>query len=165
MREIGMLRTIFLLGGLCIGVGVGDASAQPGPQGDAAKRLVGTWRLVSITVDGQFDPNRGPRPTGLIYYDANGNMAAQIMPDRARPKYAGTTPTPDEAKAAITGYTAYFGTYTIDEKARTVTHHRAANINPGGLPVVVRRFEFVSDNRIVLRPLESKNVLTWQRVK
>lgn len=33
----------------------------------AAKRVVGMWRLVSITHDdGTEPPNRGPRPTGLI---------------------------------------------------------------------------------------------------
>ena len=165
MRKIGTFRTIFLIGVFCGGIGVGDASAQSVPQGDPSKRLIGTWRLVFITVDGQVDPNRGPRPTGLIYYDANGYMAAQIMPDRPRPKYAGTSPTPDEAKAAITGYTAYFGTYTIDEQARTVTHHRTGNINPGALAVVVRRYEFVSDNLVILRPLETKSLLTWERIK
>jgi hypothetical protein len=134
-----------------------DANAQ------GAKQLVGTWRLVDI--NNGTDPNRGPRPIGLIYYDAHGNMAAQIMPDRPRAKYAATQPTPDEAKAAITGYTAYFGTYTVDEKARTVTHHRRANLNPGGIDTVVRRYEFVTPDRIILRPVENQNQLTWERVK
>jgi hypothetical protein len=134
-----------------------DANAQ------GAKQLVGTWRLVDI--NNGTDPNRGPRPIGLIYYDAHGNMAAQIMPDRPRAKYAATQPTPDEAKAAITGYTAYFGTYTVDERARTVTHHRKANLNPGGIDTVVRRYEFVTPDRIILRPVENQNQLTWERVK
>ena len=42
-------------------------------------------------------------------------MAVQIMPDRNRPKYA-AQPTPEEAKAALIGYTAYFGTYTVDDR-------------------------------------------------
>ena len=130
---------------------------------DAAKRLVGTWRLVDIKNNGKMD-HRGPRPTGLIYYDANGNMAAQIMPDRPRPKFAGSQPTPQEAKEALAGYTAYFGTYTVDEKAGTVTHYRKGNINPGDPKVVVRRYEFVSPDRIILRPVESKDALTWERV-
>ena len=137
-----------------------DATAQ------SAKQLIGTWRLVEIKGgDGKADPNRGARPSGLIYYDAHGNMAAQIMPDRPRAKYAVAQPTPEEAKAAITGYTAYFGTYTVDEKARTVTHHRKANLNPGGINTVVRRYEFVTRDRIILRPVENQNELTWERVK
>ena len=137
-----------------------DATAQ------SAKQLIGTWRLVEIKGgDGKADPNRGARPSGLIYYDAHGNMAAQIMPDRPRAKYAAAQPTPEEAKAAITGYTAYFGTYTVDEKARTVTHHRKADLNPGGIDTVVRRYEFVTRDRIILRPVENQNQLTWERVK
>lgn len=96
----------------------------------------------------------------MIYYDGTGHMAVQIMPDRARPQYAGTLPTPDEAKAAILGYAAYFGTYTIDERARIVTHHRTGNINPGGLGDFVRGYEFASDDRLILRPVEATSELT-----
>jgi hypothetical protein len=36
--------------------------------------------------------------------------------------------TAEEAKIAMTDYIAYFGSYTIDEKAGTVTRHRQASI-------------------------------------
>jgi len=68
-----------------------------------------------------------------MIYDSLGNMAAQVMPNRVRRKYAAAEPTPDEAKDAITGYLAYFGTYSVHEQARTVTHHRKGNINPDRL--------------------------------
>ena len=165
MRRVKTLATIFLMVGLIAGFGAGSARGQSDAASDMAKRFVGTWRLVSITADGKADPNRGPHPTGLIYYDANGYMAVQIMPDQARPQFAGGQPTPDEAKAAMTGYTAYFGTYTIDEKARTVTHHRTGNIIPGGLGDFVRRYEFAPDDRLILRPIENMNALTWERIK
>jgi len=141
------------------------ASEQVISFSDTAKRFIGTWQLISITSSGQQYTNRGAHPTGLIYYDGTGHMAVQIMPDRPRPKYAGSEPTPDEAKAAITGYTAYFGTYTIDEAAHTVTHHRIGNIDPGGLGDFVRRYEFAPGDRLILRPLESMNELTWERIK
>jgi hypothetical protein len=92
-------------------------------------------------------------------------MAVQIMPDRVRPRYAGSEPTPDEAKVAITGHTAYFGTYTIDESARTVTHQRMGNINPDSPIDVVRRYEFASGDRLILRPVENQDELTWERIK
>jgi hypothetical protein len=100
-------------------VGARRASGQAASTGGDAKRFIGTWRLVSDV------------STGLMYYDSLGNMAAQVMPNRSRPKYAGVQPTPEEAKEAITGYLAYFGTYTVDESVRTITHHRKANVNPG----------------------------------
>src|SRR5262249_9215832 len=84
-------------------------------------RFFGTWRLVSDT------------QTGMMIYDSLGNMAAQVMPNRARRQYAAADPTPEEAQDAITGYLAYFGTYSVDEQAHIITHHRTGNINPGRL--------------------------------
>jgi Lipocalin-like domain len=133
-------------------------------QSDAAKRLVGTWRLISIA-DSQFQEYRGDKPVGLIYYDDKGNMAVQIMPSRPRSKYAELLPSPEEARDALLGYTAYFGTYSVDEDRHIITHHRIGNINPGALGAFVRRYEFLSDDRVLLSPVESKAGLTWERVK
>jgi hypothetical protein len=162
VKYVGTIIIVLLIASIS---GWSVAGEQVVPPGDTAKRFIGTWQLISITSVGQKDSNRGSHPTGLIYYDSTGHMAVQIMPDRLRPKYAGTDPTPEEAKAAITGYTAYFGTYTINEEARTVTHHRMANINPGGLGDFVRRYEFAPGDRLILRPIESINELTWERIK
>ena len=85
---------------------------------------------------------------------------------RARPKYAGAQPTPDEAKEAITGYLAYFGTYTVDERTHTITHHRKANINPGQIgDDAVRRYEFAPGDRVILTPVDSGNRIIWERAK
>ena len=129
-----------------------------------ANRLVGTWRLVSIT-GSKLDQYRGERPTGFLYYDEKGHMAVQIMPSRKRSAYAGEMPTAEEARDALLGYTAYFGTYSVDEKKRVITHHRMGNVNPGGLGDFVRRYEFLSDDKIVLMPVESSAGLTWERIK
>jgi len=135
-----------------------------------ARKFIGTWRLVSIVGEtAEVAANRGEHPTGVIYYDGLGNMAVQIMPDRARPKYAGTQPTPDEAKAVLAGYAAYFGTYTVDENARTVTHHRQGNINPGGIDDGVRHYEFTPGDQLILTPQVKPPAppvhLTWERLK
>jgi hypothetical protein len=133
----------------------------PAPSGHAA-RFVGTWRLVSIE-SATPNPNRGPRPTGLIYYDATGHMGVQIMPDRVRPSWTGT-PTPEQAKDAIAGFTAYFGTYTVDERAQTVTHHREGSLVPGPVDYV-RHYEFAEGDRLILKPVGSSNRLTWQLIR
>jgi Lipocalin-like domain len=112
MRWIATLGSILLVVMSITRLGCDSASGQTAD--DAARRFVGMWRLVSITTSGQVNPDRGPHPTGFIVYDRSGNMAVQIMPDRNRPKYAGAQPTPEEAKAALIGYTAYFGTYAVD---------------------------------------------------
>jgi hypothetical protein len=137
-----------------------------GQASEVAKRFVGTWRLVSmVNAKGEKDPLRGANPRGLIMYDAYGNMAAQIMPDRERPKFEVNKATPEEAQAALLGYIAYFGTYSVDPVAKTVIHHREGNINPGAMGDFVRRYEFVGDDKLILRPLENDNQLTWERVK
>jgi hypothetical protein len=123
-------------------------SAQGKPNGQEAKHLFGAWRYVGAKVDGK--PISGPK--GIIYYDASGHMSVQVAPDRQRGK-AGSEATPEEAKAAIDGYIAYFGTYSIDESARTVTHHRQASIQPGDVADLVRGYEITGD-RLILRPLE-----------
>ena len=144
----------------------GFAGAQQAKsQAELRKALIGTWRLVSIE-GGATGANRGSKPTGLIYYDANGYMAAQIMPDRPRPKWTGA-PTPEQALEAFRGYTAYFGTYTIDEKAATVTHHRQGMLD-GGTVDFVRRYEFAPGDRIILTPVGNTATpthLTWERIK
>jgi len=166
MRAIKMLGTALLFVALFTLL-PGNSSGQSAPQVGVAKRFVGTWRLISITGGTPETPNyRGAHPTGLIYYDSLGNMAVQIMPDRPRGKYASTNPTADEALAAILGFTAYFGTYTVDEKARTVTHHRKGNINPGAIDDAVRHYEFVAGDRLVLTtPDNPPSHLTWERMK
>ena len=142
--------------------GMETAMAQAAPQGDVAKRIVGAWRYIGTTIDGQ-NKARGNNPSGMIYYGPHGEMSVQIAPDVER-KRAGAVMTPDEAKLAVTDYIAYFGTYTIDEKAGTVTHHRAATLQPGDKGDFVRKYEFVGD-RLVLRPPNSKQEITWERIK
>ena len=154
MRRIRGRNVIVLVVVLFTQVAASRSSGQTTAASDDAKRFIGTWRLVSDA------------STGLIYYDSLGNMAAQVMPTRARPKYAATQPTPAEAKEAITGYLAYFGTYTVDERARTITHHRTANINPGQIgDDAVRRYEFAPGDRVILTPTDSGNRITWERAR
>jgi hypothetical protein len=136
--------------------------AQQAGQGEVAKRLIGAWRYIGTTVDGQNKP-RGKNPKGMIYYGPYGEMSVQIAPDVERPR-AGREMTPDEAKIAVTDYVAYFGTYTIDEKAGTVTHHRHVSIQPGDKGDFVRRYQFVGD-RLILRPPNSTQEITWERIR
>jgi Lipocalin-like domain len=159
--RIGVLRTV-LLAVLVGPFGTAGAGSQPMSKDDVITRLSGAWRYIGTWVDG-VPRDRGPSPTGMIVYTAGGNMSVQIAPDRPRTK-AGAEATPDEAKAALTGYIAYFGTYTVDERAGTITHHRTASIQPGDASPLVRAYEFKGD-RLVLRPPGSKQEIVWERIK
>jgi hypothetical protein len=55
---------------------------------------------------------------------------------------------PDGAEGVA--FHSYFGTYTVNAKAATVTHHRIANNAPDAPRDAVREYRFVSDDEIVL---------------
>jgi hypothetical protein len=118
-------------------------------EAEVAKKLICAWRYIGTRRDGK-DYNRGANPKGMLYYGPYGEMAVQIAPDVER-KRAGAEMTAEEAFVAVKDYIAYFGTYTIDEQAGTVTHHRHDGIQPGDKGDLVRRYEFVGD-RLMLRP-------------
>jgi hypothetical protein len=68
-------------------------------------KLVGRWRLVSyLASPDQGAPvyPLGAAAKGVLHYTREGNVSVHIMG---------------------AGYFAYFGYYSVDEKAATVTHH------------------------------------------
>jgi hypothetical protein len=100
--------------------------------------LVGTWRLVSWEQDVANGPRFqrfGASPKGFHIFDANGRFYITFLrPDL--PKIASAnplTPTPEEAKAIVSGSIALFGTYTVDEGAKVVTLNIDASSFPNQL--------------------------------
>ena len=126
-----------------------------------AKQLFGAWRYIGATIDGKPRPGRGANPKGMIYYGPSGEMIVQVAPDKER-KMAGAKPTPEEAQAALDEYIAYFGTYTIDERAKTVTHHRSGSVQPNDTKDLVRGYRFVG-NRLILQPPGTSYEVIWER--
>jgi hypothetical protein len=126
--------------------------SAPDPAGDATARLVGVWRYVGTKIDGALRTDRGD-PRGVIIYDRSGYMAVQIVPGRA-----------EAAKAPASHFLAYFGTWSIDEHARTVTHHREGDLRADGEIDAVREYEFVG-NRLILRPVGRSQEIMWERIK
>ena len=133
------------------------------PDSDVTRRFVGAWRYVGATVDGKPDAARGANPKGIILYDPSGHMAVHVTPEKL-PRPDGGELTAADAKVALAGVVAYFGAYTIDERAGTVTHHKHASVQPGDGGDVVRAYEFAGD-RLILRPVEAKNTaIVWERI-
>jgi hypothetical protein len=105
---------------------------RPRPLCALGSRLVGHWSLVSFeTVSGgRVECPFGPGAVGEITYDAAGHVAVQIM-KTGRSLFASgdqAAGTVEEVSAAFTGYVAYYGTYSADERASVVTHHLAASM-------------------------------------
>lgn len=112
---------------------------SPVPALGAAQRLVGAWQLVTRTVrksDGtvQADPVLGDKPLGRLYYDASGVVSLQMMRmGRATAIGKPTNPQDSANQRVILGYDSYFGRYTVDERAGTITHHVEGSLFPEDL--------------------------------
>ncbi|HZV76962.1 MAG TPA: lipocalin-like domain-containing protein [Candidatus Babeliales bacterium] len=87
------------------------------------EKLVGSWRFISSVAEGES--SLGDDPVGQLMYDASGRVSAQLM-RRNQARFQSEDwrqATSEEKTAAWSGYFGYFGTYTIDASAGTVTHH------------------------------------------
>ena len=161
-------------------------AAACGPQGSApadaptegvASRLVGTWALAHWEAQvGDQQPTLpfGPDAAGRIMYDAAGNMAVQLLiPDR--PLFSSedwTEGTPTEVETAFEGFFAYYGDYSLDEDANTVTHHLDAALFPNWIGTrQVRNFRFAGDTLVLSTPptvgqgMEAVHTLWWVKVQ
>ena len=143
---------------------------------DSVPNLVGTWRLVSYEARTSSDEVRypfGQNAIGQLFYDNHGNMSAHVM--RADcPTFASDdsgSGTDAEVRAAFEGHTSYFGTYTIDSSARTVTHHVHGSSYPNWMGHDQIRHYRIDGSHLVLStpPILSygealEYILTWERI-
>jgi len=140
------------------------------------EKVVGTYRLIATETkdaSGKWSPTPNFNSIGYITYADTGHMGVHIMP-RNRPRFAtANMPTGEEVIAAMRGYTAYFGTFTLhdSEKDKFIVHHRVGQFNPGGEVDAKRFYDFVGD-RLILTPApadgggkeKATNRLTWERL-
>ena len=126
-------------------------ASLPPPTGNLATAILGIWKLKSREdVDGtgqiHIDPLLGPDPLGILCF-APSHFAAQFMKrDRSSQE---SLPRRVQVQAtnntvAVNGYDAYFGTYSIDEHAGTLTTHFEGSISPANVGNT-----FVRDVRVV----------------
>jgi Lipocalin-like domain len=91
------------------------------------KELVGTWTMVSATLekDGKKTDLFGPNPQGRLIRDADGHVAYMVT--RADlPKFASNNRaegTPEENKAVVQGSIFYFGRSSVNEAEKTITNY------------------------------------------
>lgn len=147
----------------------------------AEDSLVGAWRLVSwvaTSPSGEISTPLGASPDGQIVYTENGQMAVQLTnPDPAL--LDGPKPGTDDLMDWVASrYVAYFGTYSVDWDAGTVTHHLSGSLEPSWVGAdQVRKLEFLEPDRLQLMaeiPADNalgaigasgSNSLVWERVR
>jgi hypothetical protein len=104
---------------LCLGIAL-SASNAVGQQKTLKELIVGTWLLDSVydqTEDGTKHEPWGPGVKGIAMFDENGHYSWQIM-SADRPKSEGTSP-----RTPVGQVNCFFGTYKVDETAKTYTVH------------------------------------------
>jgi hypothetical protein len=136
------------------------------------ERFIGSWRLVASDWEDArgtvVDSPLGTDPAGLLMYDASGHVSAQLSRrDQARFRDDDfRKASAIEKVAAWSGYFGYFGRYTVDETAGTVTHHveGASFPNLVGLEQL-RHFAFAG-NRLTLDAVTpwGRLSLVWERL-
>jgi hypothetical protein len=94
---------------------------------ETVKDLVGTWTLVSLTLeqDGKKTDFYGPNPKGQLTYDADGHFS-EILTRSDLPKFASNNRmagTAEENKSIVEGILAQFGTYSVSEADKIITRH------------------------------------------
>lgn len=136
-------------------------------------QIIGIWKLVSAefrSSDGEVSYPLGRDAVGMLMYDTNGNMSAQLTNPNI-PTFVSNNQlkgSPSEIKAAYEGCVSYFGTYEINEDEGFIVHHVEGSLFPNWVGTDQKRFyEFIKD-KLILRtqPTKDKELtgfLTWKR--
>lgn len=162
----------------------GMAAEQP-TQPSERRNLMGVWELVSLQdhrPNGDVLDWMGKKPSGTLIYSPDGRMSVQIMRD-PHPFVAASMWSSDgrdllpsasanEIRDAYNGYYAYFGTWEVDERAHTVTHHIRASLRSGEVGAdYVRPYEFSGEQLLLRSPVSAASgekqtrVITWRRAE
>jgi hypothetical protein len=140
-----------------------------------AKRMIGTWRLVSRVdraTDGttRSDPALGSDPLGMLTYTKDRFTAQFMKRDRSSAAVETVISLAENNTTAVGGYDAYFGTYHVGNDG-VVLHRLEAALTQGNVGLEVARALAVEDDKLTI-VLETTTrdrepitrTLTWTRI-
>jgi Lipocalin-like domain len=135
--------------------------ALVGQQGGAATdrdRFVGAWRLAwmeETAPDGTV--TRTADRTGTLMYTRDGRTSVQIQ---FPPSQASVS-----NDYVLGGYEASFGTFEVNEEAKTITRHVEGSITRGLVGQRLTRAYRFADGRLTMRSVrpEERWSVTWER--
>jgi len=130
-------------------------------------RVEGVWQLVEYhdwNPDGTEIESLGNQAPGIFVYTPEGNLSLHIMTQFDRPLVNSETSN-EELGEIYRPYIGYFGTYSVDYEAMTITH----NIEGAKLPnrigrAAIRTFYF-DDGDLVLDFTNSEGWRFYRRLK
>ncbi|HYL73328.1 MAG TPA: lipocalin-like domain-containing protein [Bryobacteraceae bacterium] len=135
-------------------------------------RFIGVWKLVSCqlkSANGDLSYPYGQEPVGRIAYDKAGRMSATLM-RRGRPgsytRDSLNKTSREDLAEVLRGFTAYFGTFDVDESTHTVIHHVEASIYPSNVGTDLKRTYEFAGNQLILTAVMTQGImrLVWERL-
>ena len=121
-----------------------------------AAAILGIWKLKSredVDATGQIhvDPFLGRDPMGILCFGPS-HFAAQFMKrDRSHQENVAQPVQAKNNTVAVNGYDAYFGTYSIDEIAGTLTTHLEGSTSPANVGSTYVRDVRVIDDELFIQ--------------
>jgi Lipocalin-like domain len=118
--------------------------------------ILGIWMLKSredVDADGQIltDPFLGRDPIGILCFGP-GHFAAQFMKrDRSDEEDVPQRVQAKNNTAAVNGYDAYFGTYSVDETAGNLATHLEGSISSVNIGKTYIRDVRVVNNELIVQ--------------
>lgn len=133
-------------------------------------RLLGGWRLVSWEIsdaNGHRTYPLGKDAIGQLMYDGQGRVSAQLARrDQAKFSDDDWQKASTEEKASAWGnYFGYFGSFTIDEPARTVVHRIQGSWFPNLLGTEQRRVYRFEGDQLIFNASTAwgENRIVWEK--
>jgi hypothetical protein len=134
------------------------------------REVVGFWqhvveRRVNQTTGAVMSETK--RAPSIIVYTPGGFVGVHFPPITRKP-FAGESPTPEEARAALAGYIGYYGVLTV--YPGQVFHNILGGVSPVG-GTILRRFADIKGDELTVRLTaqgtvqgESATVVTLKRL-
>jgi hypothetical protein len=128
----------------------------PPPTPNLSAVILGIWQLKSredVDDTGQIriDPFLGQDPLGILCFGPS-HFAAQFMKrDRSRQENVSQRVQATNNTAGVNGYDAYFGTYSVDGIAGTLTTHIEGSISPANIGSTYVRDVRVMNNELIVQ--------------
>jgi hypothetical protein len=141
----------------------------------AQNQVVGTWRMVSATIDpsGRNIPAYGEKPTGLLVFTPDMHFV-EVLTDADVPRFASNARgegTDEENRMAMSRSIGFFGTYTVDGNGEFSGNRVEGATFPNWVGSVRTRADLtlvVTGDRMTerfRRPEGTEIKIEWQRVK
>jgi len=136
---------------------VAASHAQPTAKNESVReRLIGAWHLVSIESPGPDGKlSRVTDCKGQLIYTRDGHMSVQLMYPASQSNLSNDY--------VLNGYEASFGSYNVDEKAHTVTHHVQASVTRALVGKDLTRSFQMSNGNLIIRSVNPDEhwSVTW----